>query len=112
MPLSAVKRCHAACCDRQRVGFNQKHGHVSCMACITPASALALHFSRCSFAHSLNALTIASFDIDDLGQAERIVIVSRSVRPLRSFNARPFVKAGRATLETNSKQKIFSSLPL
>jgi len=45
-------------------GFHQRHGHV--IACITSASALVLHFSRCSFAYSLKVSTIASFDTNDL----------------------------------------------
>ena len=59
---------------------------------ITPIRALALHFSRCWFAHSLKASTIASFDTNDFGHAEGIDIVIKSWRSLMSFNVRPFVK--------------------
>src|SRR5262245_14295865 len=93
-------------------GFHRGHGHVSLMACITPVCALAFHFSRCSFAHALKASTIASFDTIDFGHAKGIDIVIKSGGSLMTFNASPFVKALRATAETNSKQKILSRLPL
>src|SRR5215472_17524122 len=87
-----------------KASFHQKHGHVSCMACITPVSALALQFSRCWFAHSLKASTIASFDTNDFGHAEEIDLVTKTAGSLMSFNVSLFVKTRRATLETNSKQ--------
>ena len=90
-------------------GLHQKHGHVSRMACITPVCALALHFSRCWFAHSRKASTIASCDTNDFGHAEGIDIVIKSGGSLMCFNASPFIKAWRATLETNSKQKTSST---
>ncbi|MGA7100297.1 MAG: hypothetical protein WB019_08520, partial [Pseudolabrys sp.] len=73
--------------------FHQKHGHVSRMACITPVCAFALQFSRCSFAHSLKASTIASFDTNDFGHAEGIDIVVKLGGSLMSFIASPFVMA-------------------
>jgi hypothetical protein len=74
--LSGAKRTSRGHTITQgNAGFHQKHGHVSRMACITPICALALHFSMCSFAHSLKASTIASFDTNDFGHAEGIDIV-------------------------------------
>src|SRR5215475_11941805 len=89
--------------------FHHKHGHVSCMACITPVCAFALQFSRCWFAHSLKASTIASFDTNDVGHSEEIDLLSEG--SLISFNVSLFVKSRRATLETNSKQKTLPRLP-
>jgi hypothetical protein len=77
---------------QRNAGFHQKHGHVSRMACITPICAFALHFSMCSFAHSLKASTIASFDTNDFGHAKGTDIVIKSEGSLMSFNASPFVK--------------------
>ena len=96
---------------RRNASFHHKHGHVSCMACITPVCAFALQFSRCWFAHSLKASTMASFDTNDFGHAEGIDLVLKSGESLMSFNIRLFVKTGRATLETNSKQKTLPRLP-
>jgi hypothetical protein len=76
----------------RNVSFHQGHGHVSLMACITPVRAFVGHFSRCSFAHSLKASTMASFDTDDFGHAEGIDIVVKSGGTLLCFNIRPFVK--------------------
>src|SRR5262249_8789373 len=95
--------------SQRNASFHQKHGHVSCMAWITLVRAFAFQFSRCWSAHSLKALTIASFGTNDFGQAEGIDLVPKSGGPLMSFN--PFVKTRRATLETNSKQKTLPRLP-
>src|SRR5262249_45657992 len=64
----------------------------SLIACITPIGALVRHSSRCSFAHSLKASTIASFDTIDFGHAEGIDVVVKSGGTLLCFNARPFLK--------------------
>src|SRR5215475_9254378 len=77
----------------RNVNFHQGHGHVSLMACITPVRAFVGHFSRCWFAFSLKASTIASFDTDDFGHAEGIDLNIKSEGSLMCFNASPFVKA-------------------
>src|SRR5215472_4967300 len=97
--------------SQRNASYHHKHGHVSCMACITPVCALALQFSRCWFAHSLKATTIASFDTNDFGHAEEIDLVTKSAGSLMSFNVSLFGKIRRATLETNSTQKTFPRLP-
>jgi hypothetical protein len=58
---------------------------VSLMGCITPVRALALNFSRCSFAHSLKAWTIASFDTNNFGHAEGLGIVIKSGEIFKVF---------------------------
>ena len=78
---------------QRNASFHQRHGHVSRMACITPVCAFAPQFSRCWFAHSLKASTIASFGTNDFGHAEGMDVVIKSEGSLMSFNASPFVKA-------------------
>src|SRR5262245_62050378 len=75
------------------------------MACITPVRAFVGHFSRCWFAHSLKASTIASFDTDDFGHAEGIDLNIKSEGSLMCFNASPFVKLDvlRTTQTPNKK---------